>query len=188
MKMKSLTLKTLLLGVLMTLPLMGSAAEGSIWDWLSFDRLKGVSPVVNAEYEEECGACHFAYQPGLLPSRSWRELFTAEALADHFGENAELDEELRQQLEKYAIEHAADDSIYKRSRKNIASLTQEVTPLRITEVRYIRRKHAEIPKQLISWNPQVKTLINCDACHTKAAEGIFDDDTVFIKGHGPWDD
>ncbi len=38
-----------------------------------FGKELDVAPVKNALYLEECGACHFAYQPGLLPSRSWKK-------------------------------------------------------------------------------------------------------------------
>jgi len=42
-------------------------------------------------YTENCVACHFAYQPGLLPSGSWEKIL--EGLSDHFGESIELDSE-----------------------------------------------------------------------------------------------
>ena len=34
----------------------------------------GVAPVENPQYLEECGSCHFPYQPGLLPARSWTKV------------------------------------------------------------------------------------------------------------------
>ncbi len=49
----------------------------------------GVRAVDNPLYAAECGGCHFAYQPGLLPEASWRKMMGS--LADHFGENAELE-------------------------------------------------------------------------------------------------
>lgn len=186
--MKRLTITTLVMTYLLTAPLASWADDDSFWSWFSFKRIKGVKPVENSQYQEECGACHFAYQPGLLPARSWKKLFAAEALADHFGENAELDNALRQQLEAYVLAHAAETSRYKRSKKIAVSTPADAAPLRITEVRYIRRKHEKIPEKLVRGNEQVKSLSYCDACHTKAAEGVFDDDTVFIKGHGPFDD
>ena len=47
-----------------------------------------VAPVSDALYAQECGSCHMAYPPGLLPGRSWQRLMGN--LADHFGDNAEL--------------------------------------------------------------------------------------------------
>lgn len=67
-----------------------------------------VAPVANAFYKEECGSCHFPYQPGLLPARSWQKMMGG--LEDHFGENAELDAADAQQLTDYFTANAADMS------------------------------------------------------------------------------
>ena len=45
-------------------------------------RQKEVNPVNNKQYKDECGSCHFAYQPGLLTTRSWEKLLTEKALAE----------------------------------------------------------------------------------------------------------
>lgn len=174
--------------IALALPPITTADTGGIGAWLSPKRLKEVDRVRNTHYAEECSACHFAYQPGLLPARSWKKLLDSKALGEHFGENAELDEEVRLEIEKYAVANAADESNSKRSRKIMASLPRKSTPLRITEIPYIKEKHSEIPKEMIAGNPQVKSLSNCNHCHTRADKGVFDDDTVYIKGHGPWDD
>ncbi|HFD92006.1 MAG TPA: cytochrome C, partial [Gammaproteobacteria bacterium] len=136
----------------------------------------------NTLYEENCGECHFAYQPGLLPARSWRALLAPKALEDHFGENAELDETDRRAILDFLVAHAADHASYKRSIKIRRSIPQGETPLRITEVPYIRHKHREIPRRLIQDNERVGSLSNCDACHRQAAQAIYDDDTVRIPG------
>ncbi len=156
------------------------ADEGGFMDL--FARHKEVEPVRSALYQENCGECHFAYQPGLLPARSWRALLAPDALADHFGENAELDETDRQAILDFLVAHAADDSRYKRSIKIRRSIPAGETPLRITDVPYIRHKHREIPAAAIRGNDKVRTLSNCDACHRQAAQGIYDDDTVLIPG------
>jgi len=163
-----------------------SFADDGISSWLSFfSRKKEIEPVTDASYQKECGSCHFAYQPGWLPEESWRKLLDAKALSDHFGEEAELPEQTRQHILDYAANHAADKSSYKRSKKIMASLTKGEVPTRITEVAYIRRKHHEIPADLIKGD-KVKSLSFCDACHTKAAQGAFDADTVVIPGKGKW--
>ncbi|RMF13674.1 MAG: cytochrome C [Gammaproteobacteria bacterium] len=166
------------------------AGETSWLDWvISFDRKKEVEPVTDATWLEECGACHVAYPPGLLPARSWEKLLAPSALEDHFGENAELDNETLNAIKAYALAHAADNSIYKRSRKVMASIRPDETPLRITETRYIRRKHSEIPEKYIKRNDKVGSLSNCDACHSEIQNGTFDDDTVIIPGVGrDWED
>ena len=45
-------------------------------------------PVSNPVYKEMCGACHFVYQPELLPAASWVQIVAG--LNDHFGEMAEI--------------------------------------------------------------------------------------------------
>ena len=37
-------------------------------------RKRYLTPANNQTYKEECGACHFAYQPELLPSGSWEKV------------------------------------------------------------------------------------------------------------------
>jgi cytochrome c553 len=161
-----------------------AADDAASW-WLSFERKKEVAPAADATYAKECGACHFAYQPGLLPERSWRKLLAADALADHFGDNAELDEPKRTAILDFLVANAADKSYYKRSKKIVLSLRADEAPLRITDVPYIRRKHHEIPENLIKAE-QVKSLSMCDACHQRADQGNYDDDTVRIPGYGNW--
>ncbi|HPQ24397.1 MAG TPA: cytochrome C, partial [Gammaproteobacteria bacterium] len=74
--------------------LSSSIALGADGEQGIFNRLfgpgeaPGVAPVDNPLYLQECGSCHFAYQPGLLPARSWNNLMGG--LENHFGENAEL--------------------------------------------------------------------------------------------------
>ncbi len=162
-------------------------AEESYFQWLfTFESRNEVKPVTDEVYNEECGDCHLAYQPGLLPEASWRKLLSPAALEDHFGENAELDDETLAHLLAIAVADAADRSTYKRSKKIMASLRENRSPLRITEVPYIRRKHHEISDDLISKNDKVKSLSYCDACHQQAEQGNYDDDTVNIPGYGNW--
>jgi len=51
----------------------------------------GVSVNKNPQYQEECGSCHMAYQPGLLTASSWSRII--QGLDNHFGDNAELDDD-----------------------------------------------------------------------------------------------
>lgn len=176
----------LLAGLLCTT--YAAQAEETKWSWLGNPlRQKEINPVSNKTYLEECGSCHFAYQPGLLPGKSWEKLLNEKALADHFGDNAELDADTLKEIRAFVLENAAEKSYYKRARK-IAVATENETPLRITEVRYIKRKHHEIPEKMIKGNQDVKSLSYCDACHTQAKKGVYDEDTVRIPNYPDWDD
>jgi hypothetical protein len=154
---------------------------------LNFERTKGVKPVTGKQYQDECGECHFAYQPGLLPAKSWEALLNAEALRKHFGVNAELDNDTLKVIHDYAVDNAADKSWYKRSRKIAVATEEGPIPLRITELRYISRKHHDIPEKMIKGNKGVKSLSFCDKCHTQAAKGVYDADTVDIPNYPNWD-
>lgn len=145
-----------------------------------------VEVAANAEYQSECGACHLAYPPGLLPARSWTVLM--EGLDDHFGENAELDAATRSRMTAYLTEHAADHGTGWLSKRILRSVGEARTPLRISEVPAIAREHDEIPRRLYRDNPEVGSLSNCTACHRRAEAGFYDEHRVAIPGYGRWDD
>ena len=161
--------------------------EDFVYWLLNFQRQNNVKPVTDKAYLEECGACHFAYQPGLLPAKSWEALLNDQALRNHFGVNAELDDDTLKDIRAYAISNSAEKSWYKRSRKIAAATAQGPAPLRITELRYIARTHHKIPEKMIRGNKDVKSLSFCDKCHTQAAKGIYDADTVNIPDYPNWD-
>ncbi len=144
-----------------------------------------LAPASDATYVQECGGCHLAYPPGLLPARSWNRLLNG--LDDHFGENAELTAPTRDHLRAYLTTNAADNATNKRSRRIVASL-DGATPLRISEIPYIERQHRELPAGAIGMDAKVKTLGDCAACHRQAQRGNFSDDAVVIPGFGPWRD
>lgn len=177
----------LLAGALMVNGTHAKAEDFVVW-LFDFGRTKEVKPVANQQYQDECKDCHFAYQPGLLPARSWEKLLNAEALRDHFGDNAEIDKDTLQNIRDYAVENAADKSWYKRSRKIAAATAEGQAPLRITALRYIERKHHDIPEKMVKGNKDVKSLSYCDKCHTQAAKGVYDADTVRIPNFPDWED
>jgi len=144
--------------------------------------------VLNESYSEECGICHFAYLPGMLPSKSWKLLLSDLKLKNHFDEEIELDNATKDQILNYLISHSADKSNYKRSKKIMRTISRDEIPARISEIRYIKDKHRKIPSKLVTGNSEVESLSNCDSCHKDAINGIFDDDTVSIPGYGKWDD
>ena len=143
----------------------------------------GVAPVNNPLYKTECGACHMAYQPGLLPARSWQKLMNG--LDAHFGDNAELDSQTHQAITDYLIANSADKSDYRRSRRFAAA---QGTPLRISETSYFQHEHDEIPARLVTGNKEVRSFSNCNACHRKAEQGSFRERDILIPGYGQWDD
>ena len=172
------------------LSLVGILGFGLQGAWSDDDNMRarstGVAPVTDPLYQEECGSCHFAYPPGLLPAASWQRMMTG--LDDHFGDNAELDNQTLQQLNNYLAANAADTSGYRRSRAIMSSLQYTRTPpLRITETPYFRHEHREIPRRIINL-PDVGSLSQCNACHRRAEKGSFRESEIWIKGIGRYDD
>ena len=135
-----------------------------------------LKPANNPTYKEECGACHFAYQPELLPSASWRKILNQ--LDDHFGEEIELDPDSKKIISDYLNSNGAENSTAKRSVKIMRSLGNLV-PVRITDIPYIREKHHKINPEVLK-RESIGSLSNCITCHTTAEEGIFEDDNVII--------
>jgi len=151
-----------------------------------------VKPVENKQWSEECSACHIAYQPGLMTKASWNKLLDETALSDHFGQDASLDSSTLKEIQKYANEEAADSENakqYKRSQKIVLSTQKNSDATsRITLTKYIQRVHHELSPKKIAQNQKVKSLSQCDACHTEAKNGVYDEDTVEIPNFGKYRD
>lgn len=150
------------------------------------EKAPGVAPVKNPQYLEECGSCHFPYQPGLLPARSWKKVMSG--LEDHFGENAELPPEDVKNITDYMLKNAADHADYKRSKRIMSSLRADGAPLRISETPYFIEKHNELSRAMVQDNPKVGSVSRCGACHTMAETGSFSESEIQIPGFGAWED
>jgi len=135
-----------------------------------------LTPVNNQTYIDECGACHLAYQPELLPSESWDKILAG--LEDHFGETVDLDKESKKTITEYLKTNSAEHSRAKRSVKIMRSLGSN-TPMRITDLPYIQEKHRKISQDVLQ-RESIGSLSNCSACHVSAEKGIYEDDYVRI--------
>jgi hypothetical protein len=129
-------------------------------------------------YIEECGACHTAYAPGLLPARSWKKMLLE--LGEHFGEDASLDEGQRLALEKALVPLAADASGANMLMRRIASgISAYEAPQRISGSPFFKFMHDEVPSSF--WKrPKIGGPANCGACHTRANEGRYYEREVSI--------
>jgi nitrate/TMAO reductase-like tetraheme cytochrome c subunit len=117
----------------------------------------------NAKWAAECGSCHIAYPPQLLPAASWRRIMAG--LERHFGSDASVDAGSAAEIGAFLERNAGRG---KRGRGE---------PLRITESRWFLREHDEVAAA--AWkDARVRTAANCAACHAGAARGDFDDDAV----------
>ena len=120
-------------------------------------------------YETECGSCHLAYPPSMLPARSWTALLAG--LDDHFGQNAEVDAATRQQLERWLTQQAGRDP-------------GGATPLRITALPWWRHEHDELSAATYR-RKAILPPANCGACHPGAKEGAFSEHAVKVPRDAP---
>lgn len=125
----------------------------------------------NPTYEKECGSCHFPYQPGWLPERSWRRMMGS--LASHFGENAVLSQANHDVVLAYLVAGAADKVGNARSREVMQAVKPGETPQSITKVLYVGGIHGGFLDPAFKGKPEVKTLAQCPVCHKQADRGWF---------------
>lgn len=136
----------------------------------------------NPKWREECGSCHLAFHPSLLPARSWKKTLAEQD--GHFGTHLALDDPTRDALLAFMTGNAAERHATEAAFKINRSVKPETTPLRITETPYWVRKHRGIAES--DWRlPQVKSRINCAACHRDAEAGTFEDAAMHIPRGQP---
>ncbi len=126
----------------------------------------------NALWREECGACHLAFHPSLLPARSWRTMM--EEQASHFGEDLFLEPDTVAEIKTFLVKNAAEQELTEAAWKINQSIPKSKTLLRITEAPYWLKKHRDI-SDAIWQNPKVNGKVNCAACHLDAEMGTFED-------------
>jgi hypothetical protein len=169
-------------------------------------------PITNERYRTECGGCHLAFPPGLLPADAWARLFGS--LQNHFGDDASQSPAVTQELLGYVSANAGKGSSASGSHAfvTIAPTTERLLPIadtpapqrparpvptparaadsppRITDTTYFRNRHAEIPVSMVKRNPKVGSFANCQACHREADKGEFNEKEVNIPNAGRWSD
>ena len=114
----------------------------------------------------ECGSCHIAYPPQMLPARSWRAMMSG--LDNHFGSDASLEPQVTANITAFLERNAGRDS------------TPSAQPvLRISETRWFIHEHDEVSAR--TWeNARVKSPSNCAACHINAEQGDYSERGIRI--------
>ena len=119
-------------------------------------------PVTDQLVKNECGECHMVFQPGFLTAASWRKIMMT--LADHFGEDASVDDEIRDKIQSYLVANAG------RSYDNSAD-----PPLQISQLSWFRDEHSESEVRWMFLRRKLKTMADCVPCHRDAGRGYYDD-------------
>lgn len=133
-------------------------------------------------YIKICGSCHMAYQPELLPRRSWKKI--VETLNDHFGTDATITADESRMILEYLMDNAADRKrVGAHFRALAGSIKKGDVPLRITSTPFFVKTHSELAKEQIQ-QPDVKSIANCNACHKKAKQGDYRKRNINIPNYG----
>ena len=122
-------------------------------------------------YVEECGSCHVAFPARMLDAASWSAVVGG--LEQHFGVDASVDPKTLEPIRAYLASGA-------RSKPTAA----DGKPLlRITETRWFRHEHDEVPSRLRTGPDAVKSA-DCGACHPQAAAGSYSERSLRLPKPG----
>lgn len=161
--MKAILNLVLVLGLL---PMTTLADDGSKYG--SENRGKPLQPrQLNAKWLQECGSCHLAFPPGMLPAESWRKMMSG--LDRHFGTDASLTTDENREITAFLTANPSN------------RWTAATSPLRITESQWFKSKHGgrEVPPD--AWKrPSIKSPANCQACHPDADKASFEENRIRI--------
>jgi nitrate/TMAO reductase-like tetraheme cytochrome c subunit len=130
------------------------------------------TPVADAVVKEECGSCHMAYSPAMLPASSWKRMMGG--LQNHFGEDASVDAAKAASIEAYLVANAADAGGRQSGGKLLRGVSLASAPQRITELPKWMSEHREVAAS--EWTSKdVRSKSNCMACHRDAERGFYED-------------
>lgn len=130
------------------------------------------APVTDPVVKEECGSCHLAFAPSMLPASSWKRMMAD--LKNHFGDDASVDAKLTARITDYLVANAADTGGYRYSQELQRGVSANNAPLRITELPKWVKEHRKVPDW--EWrHKDVRTRANCTACHIDAERGTYDE-------------
>ena len=134
------------------------------------------TPPANERLQAECGSCHVAYPPNLLPAPAWRRMMAR--LGKHFGSDASLD-----------AGTAAEIAVFLERNAGTGKRGADSGTLRITETAWFKRKHDHVWYRRdrdtivavpIWTNARIQSAANCSACHPGAERGDFNERAVRI--------
>lgn len=125
-------------------------------------------PVTGSAYASQCGDCHAAFHPSLLPAASWRQLMGT--LDAHFGEDASLPAADAAAITAFLTANAAETADTKPA--HLFRAVDPSSPLAITATPAWKRIHARLGTAVFATSA-VGSRSNCGACHADAATGWF---------------
>ena len=123
------------------------------------------------DYVAECGSCHVTFRAQTLDAASWTAVLAG--LDQHFGSDATLDPQALESIRAYL----------ERSARSHPTRANERPLLRISETRWFRGEHDEVPARL--WQaPDAVRPADCAACHRDAAQGSYSERSLRLPKKG----
>ena len=129
--------------------------------WAQADGDKRARVPLLPAYVQECGSCHVAFAPGLLPAASWQRQMNG--LDKHYGTDASIDASVARSIAVWLTANAGTAN----SKRGAEAPPED----RISRAAWFVREHRE--SSVPFSHPAVKTAANCAACHTRAADGRY---------------
>lgn len=130
---------------------------------------------IDPQYRTECGDCHIAFHPSLLPAASWRGVMAS--LDDHFGEDADLAGDTVAAIGAYLAAHASER--FDTEAANRFRTIDSAAPTRITATPFWRRRHGGLADAVFNTRT-VGARSACGACHHDAETGLFADAAIAL--------
>jgi cytochrome c553 len=124
-------------------------------------------PNADPAWQAECGGCHVAYPPALLPAGGWNVVL--DRLDRHYGVDASLDPTTVRRLRDYAIPASGQ-------RPRVVAVADGDLP-RISTLPWFVKEHRKVAQARPA---SVKSMSDCAACHTAAAQGDFAESNLRI--------
>ena len=160
--------------------LVGCVAGGALISWAGVS-VSGLSPhgvptvAPDPAWRKECGECHEAFHPTLLPAESWQQIMAS--LDDHFGEDASLPAEKTDAILAFLKANSAEtsDSLPANRFRQVNA----ARPTEITATPFWTAKHGGIA-DAVFLAPPVRSKQNCAACHADAESGMFAPQSISI--------
>ncbi|SFQ19205.1 Dihaem cytochrome c [Geopseudomonas sagittaria] len=112
----------------------------------------------------ECGRCHMAYPPGLLPAKAWERHMNS--LSHHYGSDASLGPAEEQAIRDFLL------LVSSNNRQPLEGTVSADEQPRITATRWFKRRHHAVSAKQFA-GKSVGGAGNCAACHRKVARGSF---------------
>jgi cytochrome b len=156
------------------LAVVGIAAAGVVALY-TLAPIRSPATAKNAAYDKECGACHYAFHPSLMPARKWAALLAD--LSNHFGDDASLPPAVTNEISAWLAANSGEH--WDTEAANWFLEEDPSEPLRITATDNWRAKHAQIGAEVFA-RKSIGGRTNCAACHADFASGQFDDQAIDI--------